>query len=294
MEASRFLTLDTFPSDDLNKDALARDGFVYVEDGLVDATLVCYYCGLTFIIREAFKSLQEVLGWHDAVGRCIFKLGLSDNVPMPLNRTIALLNAVFRQTRYMISDKDSRKIQDYNISTTTPRHSDMSIEANRIATLKKCWNVNHIGEAGFFFRRCGYSIRIICFFCDCKIHGNKIIKTLGNTMDARVQHVIANPECEFIRSILGQDFVDTVDKLRIFQHQIILYDEVLEDMKKNNKTVVQRQLYTTVQCKICLEYEATVLFLPCGHMISCLNCSFALDKCAVCRTSILGKTRCYI
>lgn len=46
-------------------------------------------------------------------------------------------------------------------------------------------------------------------------------------------------------------------------------------------------------CKVCMDAEATILFLPCGHLVTCGNCAPALKNCAVCRSGIRGTVRTY-
>jgi hypothetical protein len=46
-------------------------------------------------------------------------------------------------------------------------------------------------------------------------------------------------------------------------------------------------------CKVCMEREATILFLPCAHILCCEQCSRPLSDCPVCRTSIQQKIRSY-
>ena len=45
----------------------------------------------------------------------------------------------------------------------------------------------------------------------------------------------------------------------------------LEDLRKEVQILREERT-----CKICLEKEATILFLPCGHLASCVNCAPAL------------------
>lgn len=54
-----------------------------------------------------------------------------------------------------------------------------------------------------------------------------------------------------------------------------------------------RQLKEQRVCKICLDKEACIVFIPCGHLVSCLQCSRVLRHCAVCRTKIQDKIRVY-
>eukprot|EP00092_Neocalanus_flemingeri_P026435 GFUD01028656.1.p1 GENE.GFUD01028656.1~~GFUD01028656.1.p1 ORF type:complete len:116 (-),score=34.37 GFUD01028656.1:226-573(-) len=47
-------------------------------------------------------------------------------------------------------------------------------------------------------------------------------------------------------------------------------------------------------CKICMEREASIVFLPCGHLCCCTNCAPALQICAVCRSPIQGLVRTFM
>lgn len=47
-------------------------------------------------------------------------------------------------------------------------------------------------------------------------------------------------------------------------------------------------------CKICMDGEVGVVFLPCGHFCCCVNCAPSLKDCPVCRTSIQGTVRTYM
>ncbi|XP_053396720.1 putative inhibitor of apoptosis [Mercenaria mercenaria] len=47
-------------------------------------------------------------------------------------------------------------------------------------------------------------------------------------------------------------------------------------------------------CKICLDKDVCIVFLPCGHLVACEDCAPALRMCAVCRAPIRGTIRTYI
>lgn len=44
-------------------------------------------------------------------------------------------------------------------------------------------------------------------------------------------------------------------------------------------------------CQICLDKKCEILFLPCAHLASCLQCSNAFNKCPVCRKDIKKKIK---
>lgn len=48
------------------------------------------------------------------------------------------------------------------------------------------------------------------------------------------------------------------------------------------------------QCKICYENHIEVHFIPCGHSLSCINCSQVLENCPYCRSPIERQLRTYI
>lgn len=48
------------------------------------------------------------------------------------------------------------------------------------------------------------------------------------------------------------------------------------------------QLKESQTCKICLDQVADIIFLPCGHMVSCGQCAPALNRCPICRKEIAG------
>ena len=47
-------------------------------------------------------------------------------------------------------------------------------------------------------------------------------------------------------------------------------------------------------CKIFMDNEVDLVLLPCGHLISCVNCAPSLKDCPVCRQSIHGTVKTYM
>lgn len=47
-------------------------------------------------------------------------------------------------------------------------------------------------------------------------------------------------------------------------------------------------------CKICYAEEMGVVFLPCGHLVACVNCAPSLKTCAVCRKPFSATVRAYL
>ncbi len=47
-------------------------------------------------------------------------------------------------------------------------------------------------------------------------------------------------------------------------------------------------------CKICMDNDVNIVFLPCGHLVSCQECAPNIKKCAVCRAPIRDTVRTYL
>merc|ERR1719481_1070113 len=47
-------------------------------------------------------------------------------------------------------------------------------------------------------------------------------------------------------------------------------------------------------CKVCMDGEVGVVFLPCGHLCCCVLCAPSLRDCPVCRTNIQGTVRTFL
>ena len=47
-------------------------------------------------------------------------------------------------------------------------------------------------------------------------------------------------------------------------------------------------------CKICIDKKINTVLLPCGHLVSCNECAYSLNKCPMCRKLINSKSRIYM
>lgn len=66
----------------------------------------------------------------------------------------------------------------------------------------------------------------------------------------------------------------------------------------DNKTLrleeENKRLKDARECKICMADEVGVVFCPCGHLVSCVQCAPAVLNCPVCRASIKGRVRTFL
>ncbi|KAH9508093.1 hypothetical protein Btru_052827 [Bulinus truncatus] len=65
--------------------------------------------------------------------------------------------------------------------------------------------------------------------------------------------------------------------------------EKLRNLKEQNNQLRQQTV-----CKICMDKEVAVVFLPCGHFVSCTDCAAAMKDCPVCRNHVKGIVRAFM
>lgn len=55
-----------------------------------------------------------------------------------------------------------------------------------------------------------------------------------------------------------------------------------------------RRLKEARLCKICMDSEVEIVLLPCGHLVTCINCSHSLADCPLCRQAIRATVRTFL
>ncbi|VDI35401.1 baculoviral IAP repeat-containing protein 2/3 [Mytilus galloprovincialis] len=67
-----------------------------------------------------------------------------------------------------------------------------------------------------------------------------------------------------------------------------LRDEAEKILEENQQLKEQRL------CKVCLDLDVSIAFLPCGHIVCCKDCAPAMRKCPICRKYIKGTVKTYL
>lgn len=55
-----------------------------------------------------------------------------------------------------------------------------------------------------------------------------------------------------------------------------------------------RRLKEARLCKICMDREIATVFLPCGHLATCVHCAPSLLYCPICRQKIRATVRTFL
>ena len=82
-----------------------------------------------------------------------------------------------------------------------------------------------------------------------------------------------------------QEYIDSIEQenrcLKVSQQ---FYNRLEKDLEKLKESKL---------CKICMDEEACIVFIPCGHLMSCVNCSPGMKNCAICRKPVKSTVRTY-
>ncbi|XDV33300.1 hypothetical protein PO909_003750 [Leuciscus waleckii] len=55
-----------------------------------------------------------------------------------------------------------------------------------------------------------------------------------------------------------------------------------------------RRLQEERTCKVCMDKEVNIVFMPCGHLVVCKECAPSLHKCPICRGLVKGAVRTFL
>ncbi|XP_023565271.1 baculoviral IAP repeat-containing protein 3 isoform X2 [Octodon degus] len=133
-------------------------------------------------------------------------------------------------------------------------------------------------------------------------HLTSVIPVLNSLLDAGV---ISEQEHDVIKqktqaSLQARELIDT----------ILVKGNVAATVFKNSLQEMDPKLYKHLfalpmeeqlrrlqeerTCKVCMDKEVSVVFIPCGHLVVCRDCAPSLRKCPICRSTIKGTVRTFL
>ncbi|XP_023565273.1 putative inhibitor of apoptosis isoform X4 [Octodon degus] len=147
-------------------------------------------------------------------------------------------------------------------------------------------------------------------------HLTSVIPVLNSLLDAGV---ISEQEHDVIKqktqaSLQARELIDTIlvkgnvaatvfkNSLqemdpKLYKHLFVQQDIkyiVTEDISALPMEEQLRRLQEERTCKVCMDKEVSVVFIPCGHLVVCRDCAPSLRKCPICRSTIKGTVRTFL
>ncbi|GAB0098212.1 hypothetical protein DMENIID0001_139230 [Sergentomyia squamirostris] len=139
-------------------------------------------------------------------------------------------------------------------------------QSSRVETFKN-WpqqlnqSAKELAEAGFIYKN--YSDTVKCISCKLKLGGWQ------PQDDPWEEHAKNNPSCEYLIHHKGQAYIDEIQG----KSQQILDEPIQPEVNLNAPTGI---------CKVCSVETSNVMFIPCGHLVTCTNCAPSVKKCFYC------------
>lgn len=158
-----------------------------------------------------------------------------------------------------------------------PLHTDKITLESRLKTFEG-WppqisqKPEELAKAGFYYT--GKGDQVLCFHCGLGL------KDWGPGDIIWEQHALFYSKCEFYQ--LKSDSPPLVAK------------EISLSVKEVQVEQVKTCSSDKILCKICLENESCVVFMPCKHMACCSDCSINFNKCIICRQNITSFLKIFI
>lgn len=164
-----------------------------------------------------------------------------------------------------------------------------------------------LSEAGFFY--CGKGDRTICFSCDLGL------KDWESGDDPWIEHALWSPGCSFLKEAKGHNFIVRAKKVKHdkekesfssdsgysspTEEKQLPFDNIPEkgsnvEEDKEEKKAPETPTSDSELCIICFNDTRAVVFVPCGHFVSCGLCAASFKSCPTCRTEIQGCVRAYL
>ncbi|XP_047365303.1 baculoviral IAP repeat-containing protein 7-like isoform X1 [Vespa velutina] len=121
---------------------------------------------------------------------------------------------------------------------------------------------------------------------------NTSARSMNNSEDSNTCPTInrenerENVQEECTNSTQSCEISDTEDKVL---QKANTNSEVSDSLAEENRRLKEARL-----CKICMDREIAVVFLPCGHLATCVHCAPSLTYCPICRQEIRATVRTFL
>ena len=167
----------------------------------------------------------------------------------------------------------------YDRSTCEPVYSTFQCVKKRALTfshfrwpiqMKQCPDA--LAKAGFIYT--GHSDRVVCFNCGVGLQSWKVYN------DPFLEHSRLNSECSYI-------------KRARFEHGPVFQEMTFSSTLAQPEFVRTPSNLNMPDCVVCFAEPRSVVFRPCGHLATCMDCSYKIQNCVMCRFHIIERITVY-
>ncbi|KAL3279757.1 hypothetical protein HHI36_017265 [Cryptolaemus montrouzieri] len=303
-EKDRLKTFRNWPNKRIQPQKLAAAGFYYC--GKADI-VECFVCGIKgHNWEENDKPMEDHMKWNRNCRFVRENTTEHDNTQSRPGRDICgnLGVEILPNSEPEDNTQPEPNLAKLGIQKAKgPSHPDQIIYETRLASFEN-WPKSlkqkpaELASAGFYYL--GVGDQTLCFYCGGGL------KDWVEEDDPWEQHALWFPKCNYLLLKKTPAFVEAVQN----EHKELLSckkeeTEVEASCSTNSNTKEplssvseekgkNSEESSTTLCKICFKNELGVVFLPCGHMVACIDCASALKECAVCRKGIQATVRAFL
>ncbi|XP_075032812.1 baculoviral IAP repeat-containing protein 7 isoform X3 [Mixophyes fleayi] len=306
-EVNRLRTFTAWPgSSTLCPHELARAGFFYLGPG---DRVQCFCCGGVLRCWEpGDKPQNEHLKFFPS---CPFVLGREvGNVPCVEGRD-SVDGQILGQLQRLPGEEE-------NCQAVYPELAEAS---ERLATYRN-WpqyaevTPDQLAQAGFFYT--GYRDNVRCFHCDGGL------RNWERGDNPWAEHAKWFPRCEFLIQSMGPGYIRSIQDIQFSSPESTPESRRSSDRSPNTPSSSVRIAEAPAQrassepepqnepetalsteeqlrrlkeeriCKVCMDREVSMVFVPCGHLVVCKDCAPNLRHCPICRATIRGSVRAFM
>lgn len=100
-----------------------------------------------------------------------------------------------------------------------------------------------------------------------------------------------NAAAEVFRNWIQKNDVHLLRDLMAQSNEAVSPSQDLSDLPMEEQL---RRLQEERTCKVCMDKEVNIVFIPCGHLVVCKECAPSLRKCPICRGLVKGTVRTFL
>ncbi|XP_008276994.1 baculoviral IAP repeat-containing protein 2 [Stegastes partitus] len=100
-----------------------------------------------------------------------------------------------------------------------------------------------------------------------------------------------NAAAEVFRNWIQKNDVHLLRDLMAQSNEAASPSQDLSDLPMEEQL---RRLQEERTCKVCMDKEVNIVFIPCGHLVVCKECAPSLRKCPICRGLVKGTVRTFL
>ncbi|NXN55654.1 BIR7B protein, partial [Rynchops niger] len=271
-EARRLRTFQQWPSTSpVSARDLVKAGFFFV--GPRDE-VQCFCCG--GVLKDWGPGDCPVLEHLKFFPSCKFIGGedVGNQEMLPLQEIFDTVDGQFLSLLQGIDSENTALPNE-------PEYPEMVTEEMRLSTFRN-WprytdmRPEQLARAGFFYT--GQDDVVRCFYCDGGV------RNWSFSDDPWREHAKWYPGCEFLLRSRGREFISIWAFFLFFG----------KDESRMSTEEQLRRLQEERMCKVCMDRDVSVVFVPCGHLVACGECALNLRLCPVCRAVIQGSVRTFM